>query len=151
MNHTCLLYHLLNTYFKKLEYKKTHSAKTIFFLIFSVDWENLWQLGSEDLIMHEHQLSNWKGSGLGVHGSRDLCVELCIHVQLPFFREFILCQALSFGFYMNYLFFKIPAKIQARQVLSSGLHRWGNWGSDKFLREATKKEGMIGIYSFPSP
>lgn len=71
--------------------------------------------------MHEHQLSNWKGSGLGVHGSRDLCVELMYSRSSCHFSEFILCQALSFGFYMNYLFFfKSPQKSQQDRYYHPG-------------------------------
>lgn len=45
---------------------------------------------------------------------------LCIHVQLPFFREFIICQALSFGFYMNYLFFNPHKKSQRDRYYHPG-------------------------------
>lgn len=79
--------HLLITHFKKLGYTKIHSAEKKIALAFSVDSENLWQLASEELIMHEHQLSNWKDSGLAVHSSRERCVKLMYSCPAAIFRR----------------------------------------------------------------
>lgn len=60
--------------------------------------------------MHEHQLSNWKDSGLVVHSSRELCVELMYSCPAAIFQRVYYMSGIVLGFYMNYLFFLNPHK-----------------------------------------
>lgn len=70
--------------------------------------ETFWQSGSKDLIMHEHQLSDWQDSELVVHSSRELYVQFMYSCpDAIFWRVYYP----SFGFYMNYPCL-IPTKSQ---------------------------------------
>lgn len=98
--------------------------------------------------MHEHQFSSQQDSELGVHSSRELYMEFCIHVQMPFFFFWRVYYP-SFVFYMNFHFL-IP--IKSRQDRYYHLYNTEEETEAQINKQLRKLSNRITTetHSFPS-